>query len=148
MNRDRFEQLRDLPGKRIAGPITFSKKQATQPMLHADNISIDNSLGAPLKMNINYNPETGAKGINVVHVGEGPICRLDVDGAEHRDRGRSHKHRVEGDTSVRRHLADGVVARPELAGKPLREVFAIFCQQANITFEGEFAAPDGGDGDE
>lgn len=145
MKKDQFDKLRNLPGKKIAGPVNFSKKQATQPLLHAEGIDIKNDLGAPLKMNINFNPETGAKGINVVHVGEGPICRLDVDGAEHHDKGRSHKHDVQDDNSVRRHLAHGVTTRPEMSGKLLRDIFDTFCQQANIAFEGEFNAPESDD---
>jgi hypothetical protein len=143
MKKDQFDKLRDLPGKLIFGPVNFSKKQATQPLLHAD-LDIQNNLGVPLKMNINFNPETGAKTINVVHVGGGPICRLDVDGAEHQDQGRSHKHDVQDDDSVRRRLAYGVTPRPEMSGKPLRDIFNTFCEQANITFEGEFHAPDSG----
>ncbi len=51
-------------------------------------------------MSINFNPETGAKAINVTLVGEGPICRPDVDGSPHGSAGRSHKHSVQNDASV------------------------------------------------
>lgn len=145
MNRRDFETLRDLPGKTIPGPIKLSQKQATHPLLTADRIPIQNSQGVSVWMNINFNPETGAKGINVTLDGEGPICRLDVDGSCHGNAGRSHKHSVQDENSVRRSLRDGVVPRPELSGKSLREVFEDFCIAAHIVHEGAFDAPDEAD---
>jgi hypothetical protein len=142
MNRLDFEILRNLPGKRIRGLIRLSRKQATHPLLTADRIAIENNQGVSLWMNINYNPETGAKGINVTLVGEGPICRLDVDGSRHGDSGRSHKHSVQDESSVRRSLRDGVIARADLDGKRLREVFDDFCAAAHIIHEGQFEDPD------
>ncbi len=142
MNRRDFETLRDLPGKAISGPIKLSQKQATHPLLTAERIPIHNSQGVTVWMNINFNPETGAKGINVTLVGEGPICRLDVDGSCHGDAGRSHKHSVQDDHSVRRGLRDGVIPRPGLDGKSLREVFENFCLAANIVHNGAFEVPD------
>lgn len=146
MNRRDFEALRDLAGKRISGTIKLSLKQATQPLMTADRIPIHNSQGVAVWMNINFNPETGAKAINVTLVGEGPICRLDVDGSCHGDAGRSHKHSVQDENSVRRSLRDGVVARPDLSGRSLREVFADFCAAASIVHDGSLEVP-GEDGD-
>lgn len=142
MDRRNFEYLRDLPGKTISGPIKLSQKQASQPLLTADKISIANTAGKSLLMNINFNPETGSKSINVILVGEGPICRLDVDGTNHEDAGRSHKHAVQDDRSIRRNLRDGVVRRDDLSGKSLRDVFEDFCKKANIVHDGKFEAPD------
>ena len=145
MNRHDFEALRGLPGKVIEGDIKLAQKQATHPLLTADRIAIANDRGVPIWMNINFNPQTGAKGINVTAVGEGPICRLDVDGPCHGAAGRSHKHAVTDADSVRRDLRDGVAARPELSGKPLREVFEEFCRAAQITHRGRFESPEAGD---
>jgi len=142
MDRHTFETLRDLPGKTISVPIRLSQKQSTQPILSADRIPIENSEGVTLWMNLNYNPETGAKGINVTLVGEGPICRLDVDGANHRDAGRSHKHSLQDERSIRRCLRDGVIPRADLSGKPMREVFDDFCRSANIVHTSTFADPE------
>jgi hypothetical protein len=142
MNRRDFETLRDLPGKTISGPIKLSQKQATHPLLTTERIPIQNSQGVTVWMNINFNPETGAKAINVTLVGEGPICRLDVDGSCHGDAGRSHKHSVQDENSVRRSLRDGVVPRPDLNGKSLRVVFEDFCTAARIVHDGTFEAPD------
>jgi hypothetical protein len=146
MNRRDFESLRDLPEKTISGLVRLSQKQATQPLLTADRIPIENTQGVSVWMNINYNPETGAKGINVTVAGEGPICRLDVDGSRHGDAGRSHKHAVQDENSVRRNLRDGVVPRPDLAGKRLRDVFVDFCSASKITHHGSFEDPDGEEG--
>jgi hypothetical protein len=105
--------------------------------LTAERIPIENSAGYSIFVNINLNPETGSKGINVTLAGEGAICRLDVDGTNHGAAGRSHKHSVQDEQSVRRSLRDGVVPRSDLSGKPLRDVFGDFCEKARITFEGE-----------
>ena len=142
MNRRDFEALRDLPGKTIVGDIRLTQKQATQPLITADHISIQNDQGVLILMNINYNPETGTKGINVTLAGEGPICRLDVDGSNHGNSGRSHKHSVQDENSVRRSLREGVVARPDLSGMSLRQVFNDFCLAAIIAHNGMFYAPD------
>lgn len=147
MNRLDFEALRDLPGKTITGPIKLVQKQATHPLLSAERIPIHNSQNMTIWVSVNYNPETGAKGINVTLDGEGPICRLDVDGSRHGDAGRSHKHSVQDENSVRRSLRDGVVPRPELSGKSLRQAFRDFCADANITHNGSFDSPDDGDDD-
>jgi len=142
MDRRTFETLRDLPGKTISVPIRLSQKQATHPILSAERIPIENSENVSLWMNLNYNPETGTKGINVTFVGEGPICRLDVDGSSHGNAGRSHKNSVQDDRSIRRSLRDGVVPRAELSGKSLRVVFDDFCRAANITHTGTFVDPE------
>lgn len=141
MNRRDFEALRDVPDKRIVVDIRLGPKQATQPLLTMDRIEIENSQGVQIWMNINFNPESGAKGINVTLVGEGPICRLDVDGSVHGAAGRSHKHSVQDEMSISRSLRDGVVPRPDLGGKTLREVFDSFCAAANIAHVGTFYDP-------
>jgi hypothetical protein len=136
MDRHDFETLRDLPDKVIDGDIKLAPKNATLPLLTASRIPINNSLGIGLWMNINFNSETNAKGINVTLVGEGPICRLDVDGSRHGAAGRSHKHSLQDEHSISRCLRDGVVGRDDLSGKTIQEVFQDFCDAANITHNG------------
>lgn len=142
MNRRDFEALRDLPGKIISVDIRLAQKQSTHPLLTADRIPIQNNQGVTLWMNINFNPETGAKGLNVTLAGEGPICRLDVDGSCHGDAGRSHKHSVQDENSIRRGLREGVIPRADLSGKSLKEIFSDFCAAANIIHYGSFEEPD------
>jgi hypothetical protein len=77
-----------------------------------------------------------------VHVpGIGPICRLDVDGPAHRPCGRSHKHSLQTEGCPDRNLPDGVIDRPDLAGKSLQEVFGQFCEMAQIRHTGTFEVP-------
>ncbi|WNG13253.1 hypothetical protein [Cystobacter fuscus] len=142
MDRKAFEQLRDLPGKKIRKDIRLSRKRDLLPNLTADNITIENDLGVEVVMNINYNEEVGSKTINVVLKGRGPICRLDVDGPAHRPAGRSHKHSLQTPRCPDRNLPDKVLDRPDLAGKPLHELFTIFCEMAHIEHEGTFESPD------
>jgi hypothetical protein len=142
VDRKAFEELRDLPGKKIRKDIRLSRKKDLLPNLTADNITIENELGIDVVMNINYNEEVGSKTINVVLKGRGPICRLDVDGPAHRPAGRSHKHSLQTPRCPDRNLPDNVLDRPDLAGKPLGELFAIFCEMARIEYEGTFESPD------
>lgn len=142
MNRREFERLRDLPGKVIRRDIRFTRSKATSPAVMADGIAIENGLGVELRMNISVNPEIGAKTINVVEAGVGPICRLDVDGPAHPPAGRGHKHSLQTPECSARNLPDGVVDREDLRGKSLREVFAEFCRLADIHHEGNLESPD------
>ena len=141
MDRAEFEALRSIPGKVIHGDIRLSARRQTQPALVADNILIENATSIVLRLNVSYNPETDAKTFNVTAVGIGPICRLDVDGPAHRPAGRSHKHSLQTERCPERNLPDGVQDRPELAGKAIGELFAIFCKMAHITHEGTFVPP-------
>jgi len=137
VNRREFEQLRDLPGKSITGPIRFTKSKATSPLLTAEaRIDTGSGPAAELRLNINYNPQTGAKTFNVVRPGDGPICRLDVDGPAHAPCGRSHKHSLQTDLCPNRNLPDGVLDRPDLSGRGLRALFAEFCGMAQIAHDG------------
>jgi hypothetical protein len=137
MNRLEFEALRDLPDKVIRDSIRLTQKLASRPLLTAEKIPIENTAGYPLVMNIHFNPETDYKGINVTLSGEGPICRLDVDGTNHGAAGRSHKHSVQDEQSIRRNLRDGVIPRKDLSGKSLSDVVCDFFERAQIRFEGE-----------
>jgi hypothetical protein len=141
VNRTEFDAIRDIPGKVIEGDIKFARRQATLPALTAENIAIVNTGGVELRLNITYNPDVGSKTFNVYVPGVGPICRLDVDGPAHRPAGRSHKHSVQIDRCSDRNLRDGVVDRPDLAGKTLADLFSEFCHMAKITHAGTFEAP-------
>jgi hypothetical protein len=140
VDRKDFETLRDMPDKVIRGDIRLVQRRQTHPAMVAE-IEIHNSSSTALKLNITYNPEIGSKTFNVTAVGIGPICRLDVDGPAHRPAGRSHKHSVQTDRCPERSLPDGVIDRPDLAGRSVIELFSIFCQMAHIAHEGTFYPP-------
>jgi len=96
MNRHEFEALRDLPGKRIRHQtITLTLRNELSPLLTADNVVVENSLGKDIRLNVTYNPETDSKVVNVQVAGTGPICRLCVDATPHKPCGRSHKHSLQ-----------------------------------------------------
>lgn len=143
MNLTEFEALRDLPNKRIDQEVRFVKRAALKPALEADNITIKNAHGIDLRMNLHYNPETGSKTVNVYIPGTGPICRLDVDGTNHGDAGRSHKHALRNERCSDRNLPDDVTSRSDLSGQSMRAVFEEFCRIGSIVFEGEFGDPEG-----
>jgi hypothetical protein len=79
--------------------------------------------------------------VNVYALGTGPICRLDVDGTRHGEAGRSHKHALQTERCPDRNLPDGVVARADLAGRMMREVFDELCRIADISFSGALQDP-------
>lgn len=141
MDRAAFEAVRDIPGKVIRVDIRLAARRQTQPALVAENIVIENDSSVALRLNISYNPEVGSKTFNVTAAGVGPICRLDVDGPAHRPAGRSHKHSLQTDRCPERNLPDNVDDRADLAGKTVIDLFAIFCQMADITHLGTFFPP-------
>lgn len=140
MDRQDFEALRDIPDKVIQGDIRLVQRRQTHPAMVAE-VAIENSSGTALKLSISYNPEVGSKTFNVTAIGIGPICRLDVDGPAHRPAGRSHKHSLQTERCPDRSLPDGVIDRPDLAGRSLVELFSLFCEVSKITHEGTFYPP-------
>ena len=146
MDRTGFEALRDAPGKVIREDIVFVARRQTSPAVIAENITIENALGIPLRLNISYNPEVGSKTFNVVaatDTGTGAICRLDVDGPAHRPAGRCHKHSLQTERCIEpsQNLRANVQDMPNLSGMSLTDLFALFCTMANITHVGTFTEP-------
>ena len=142
MDRLAFEALRDLPGKTIRGDIRFVRRQATAPLLIAEDIRIENEHSVDARLTISFNPEVGSKTFNVHVVGLGPICRLDVDGTPHRPHGRTHKHSLMTERCPDQNLRRGVDDRADLAGLPLATLFQKFCRMATIAHEGRFEVPE------
>ncbi len=140
MDRAQFEALRDIPDKVIRGDIRLAARKQTHPELTAE-IIVENSSNTELRMQVKYNPETGCKGFNVVAVGVGPICRLDIDGPVHGDAGRCHKHSLQTERCPDQNLRKNVAPRADLSGRSLADLFAIFCEMANIKHEGMLYPP-------
>jgi hypothetical protein len=141
MNRADFEALRDMPGKIIEQDIRFSRRKALTPVMIADEVVVENAYGTELRLSLHFNTETGSKTINAYIQGAGPICRLDVDGTRHKDKGRSHKHALQSERCPDRNLPDDVTAREDLSGKGMTEIFEEFCRIASIDFRGVFIPP-------
>lgn len=130
MTRDEFEALLSSPGKRIIEPIELVP-DPSQPLKLVAQGRIRNDDGIEAVMYVSFDTRTFSKTINVVVNGVGPICRLDVDGARHRTEGRNHKHDLQTEQCPDRNLPKAV-ARPELSGHSIEEVFNAFCRDAGI----------------
>lgn len=141
MNRQEFERLRDLPGKRITADIVFAASKATSPNLVFDNIKVENELGLDVFVNGTYKPGIPAFTFNF-RVGQlGPICRVSVNNMHHKDAGRTHKNDLRDESDPRMNLPTAI-ARKDLEGKSVQQVWEILCQQAKIEHQGQFIAPE------
>jgi hypothetical protein len=90
MNRAEFIELRDTPNKRILKDIALRRKKVRSVVYTSGAIPIEVEGDVLAYIHIEYNEATDAKTVNVMLVGVGPVCRLDVDGKVHRPAGRSH----------------------------------------------------------
>ncbi len=140
MNRSDFEILRGLDGKYIDDDIEFRASPETGPNLSFDKIVIYNRIGYKIFLNGTYSPRIKKITYNFVLKGLGPICRVDVNGTFHKDKGRTHKHEVINEGDPQRNLPEAI-ARPDLEGKTPREVWKIICKEAKIEHRGEFKEP-------
>lgn len=118
------------PGKRIIEPVALVP-DASQPRKLVAQAMIRAGDGREAIIYIRFDTRTFSKTINVVVSGVGPICRLDVDGARHRTVGRNHKHDLRTVKCPERNLPEAV-ARPELSGQSIEDVFSAFCREFGI----------------
>ena len=130
MTRTEFEALLRSPGKRISEPVSLVP-DASQPRKLVAQAIVRNGDGREAVVHIRFDTRTLSKTINVVVSGVGPICRLDVDGARHRTEGRNHKHDLQTPRCPARNLPEAV-ARPELSGQSIADVFSAFCRESGI----------------
>lgn len=142
MNLTEFEALRDTGDKQIIQDIRFVKGQNTAPVVVAENVQIVSTIDVDLRLTISFNLQTSAATFNVHVPGTGPICRLDVGGPPHRPAGRGHKHSLQNERCPDRNLPDEVIDRPDLLGKPFRELFEEFCTMSSITHTGSIDDPE------
>jgi hypothetical protein len=142
MNRAEFIELRDLPGKRVVGDIVLKRKKDRSMVLASGAVTIEADGEILANLHIEFNEETEAKSVNVMLVGVGPVCRLEVDSRPHRPAGRSHKHALKTPECPSNNLPLAVIDRPDLAGQSLEHVFAEFCAMAHIEHSGKIKFPD------
>lgn len=142
MNRAEFEELRDLPGKRIVRDVTLKRKKEGSVVYASGAVPIEADCSAVANLYVEYNDATESKTVNVMIVGVGPICRLDVDGKIHRPAGRSHKHSLRTPECPSDNLPLAVIDRTDLSGQSLQRVFAEFCAMAHIEHDGTITIVD------
>ena len=144
MDRNEFKRLRDLEGKKIEADIRFERDTSVAAVLTFRNVRIWNDLGYALFLNGRYNPRFKAIIYNVRVEDLGPICRVCVNGQEHDNAGRTHKHSLRTEECAKTgNVGKDVVLRPDLVGLTAREVFDDFCVRAHIIHTGTFHDPEG-----
>ena len=141
VNRQEFENLRDLRGKRIVGDIVWDSPRDGKPNLVFDQIPVENSAGWDVILNGTYKPGIPALTFNFVLRGSGPICRIDVNGTIHGAAGRTHKHDLRRDDDPRKNLLTAVPG-PDLDNKSVVEVWNSLCVAANIEHVGTLRDPE------
>ncbi len=146
MDRNEFERLRDLPGKRIVGDIRLTQRRDNSAAWEAKDVAIVNADGVDARLTVQLVSETGAKTLNVKVTGVGPICRLEVDSRAHQPAGRSHKHALHTPDCPRETLKRGGTDRSDLSGQSLNAVFDAFCRMAHIVHDGALIVPPEADG--
>jgi hypothetical protein len=141
MNRNEFEQLRDLPGKYIEGDITLVPRKKDSPLwaakAHIGGASIE------VRLDIEWNAKNESKTLNVTIPGIGAICRLEIDSKPHYPYGRNHKHALkESDCPTPSiNLSRDIQNRDDLSGKDMQEIFNDFCRKAKIEHRGQLVLP-------
>jgi hypothetical protein len=138
---DEFRALRGLPGKKIEVDIEFVNiRKLAEHVLVFDDAPVVNSMNLPVVVGGQYNRKTGRLTFHFTLEGCGLICRLCVNGADHKEDGRTHKHELEAAGDVRKHLPSAK-RREDLLGKRPREVWEILCRNAHIEHNGRFVDP-------
>jgi hypothetical protein len=133
VERTEFEALRDYPDKTINQDVKLAYEKHGQPLYTADNIQVQGT-NVDLLINLSYVPEIRKFTINVQVRGRGPICRLCVNGQQHKDAGRTHKHDVRTVGCIG-HLPHAV-ARRGFEGMSVADAWKLFCKEASIVHNG------------
>jgi len=141
MDRDEFENLRNLPDKKIVDDIKFVEKPFRKPAMYCSDVRIHHTGEAGLKLDMTYNPAADSININVTSMGEGPICRLDVRSNKHGDAGRTHKHELTTNKDIANNLPNAQAMPNTIEAMTPQQAFLEFCRLANIVFEGDFIDP-------
>jgi len=147
VDRYDFTQLLKAQGKEITADIEFVEdRRLPKEVLVFDNVSVRNYQDHDIVVNGRYDRRTKATVFNFVLRGEGPICRVEVNGLAHSEAGRTHKHELKNEGDPRKHLPYAA-ARPDLEGKSPLEIWQDLCKRARIEHSGSFVDPtEGGDG--
>jgi len=138
---DQYRDFQSDHGKKIAKGIAFTTKPNHESYLTSGRLPVVCGLAIDCYLEIQINLDSNAKSFTLVSKGEGPICRLCVDGDPHYPCGRSHKHRLSTPECPKQNLPNDVEDLPHLAGKGIHELFESFCKMTRICHAGSFAPP-------
>lgn len=140
MNKLEFDLL-VRAAKEINSDIKYVKDTNNSSSLVCKDIIVENDLGYQLKIDAYFKPEIGTVKFNFSIKGKGPVCRLCINGSNHGEVGRNHKHELteESDCSYNLPFA---IRRDDLVNKSVKEIFDILCRNANIKFNGTFSSPE------
>jgi hypothetical protein len=139
MTRAEFELLRNLPNKRIVADIVFQQSKATSPNLTFENVPVENSLGLEVLLNGTFKPDLPSVTYNFhIKTAGGRVC---VNGANHGNAGRTHKHELWHESDPRNNLPTAA-PRPDLEHNTAREVWVTLMAQASIQHTGDFTDPE------
>lgn len=94
MDRNEFDALRNLRGKAIDGDVKFRADSRGSQVMRVKRIEVQNAIGWPVSIDAHYDPRFPKFVLNFSIDGIGPICRVCVNGTEHKDVGRFHKHEL------------------------------------------------------
>jgi hypothetical protein len=125
--------------KSIVQDVVFELSRGYTDVYSVDNIEVIGIGG--LFANMSYDCRSAALSCNFTLKGVGAIHRYCMGGTSHGDCGRFHEHYIHHGDCVRRQLPN-VVRRDDLTKKGTEELWRTVCQEANITFTGEFYAPE------
>lgn len=141
MTRLEFERLRDLPNKFVDETIVWLPERGMGPNLVFKDVQVLNSLGLPIVLNGTYNPKVISITYNFVLRGIGPICRVDVNGKNHGNVGRTHKHSLMMPEDPALNIPHAEM-RLDLVGKTALEVWTDLCARARIQHRSTFTNPE------
>jgi len=89
-----------------------------------------------------FNCRTGQITFSFSIQGKAQVCRYDVNGAVHKNEGRTHKHFIKSPRCVSRQLPHAV-RRDDLIGLTAPEVWVILCKEASLEHPRDFFDPKG-----
>jgi hypothetical protein len=141
MNRLEFENLRNLPGKRIEGDIIFSRTKDTRSYLSFEKIQVINQFKWNILLNGKYWNDIPTYIFNFSIVDVGPICRIEVNSNEHYDSGRTHKHEFTKESDCRNNLPTAY-NRKDFEDLEILDGWEKLCKEAKILHDGKFIFPE------
>jgi len=141
VNRQEFEELRDLPGKEVVDDIVYREEEnLPEGVFCIDSVRVANALGHDVIVEGFFHRAIKRVSFTFVLAGTGPICRFEVNGPIHGNAGRTHKHDLCTDRCPEQNLPH-VTARPDLNDLGPSELWQRICKLARIDHTGSIVLP-------